>query len=190
MTPFYMFGAFTLISLRGVIASSGYVAQRMSLGGSLFQLEARGLYTRQDNDLGTDCGGDPGCSTADWGCQCGFADDSWMDPLPTNVPGEGGVPGCSYVIFGNGQACQSAEYCNCGGTPAPLLTSTEGNKTKTHCNYGTAPTSQCPPPTEAPEPTLTPEPEPEPEPPKEPGRLSCNPDGQGTYAKFSRDKAA
>lgn len=43
--------------------------------------------------------------------------------------------------------------CNCGGTPAPLLT----DGTSTHCNYKTVPTSKCPPPTttKAPTPTTT-----------------------------------
>lgn len=101
------------------------------------------------------------------------------------MPGENGVPGCAYVLFGNGQACLNADYCNCGGVPAPLLTSTEGSETQTHCNYETVPTSECPPPTKTPEPM----PEPKPEPPKAEGELECNPNRQGTYAKFSRDKA-
>ena len=53
-------------------------AQRLPLGGSLLNLEPRGLLPRADGDLGNDCGGDPDCTTTDWGCQCGFTDGSWI----------------------------------------------------------------------------------------------------------------
>ncbi|KAL8675921.1 MAG: hypothetical protein Q9186_007503 [Xanthomendoza sp. 1 TL-2023] len=66
-------------------ASWGVGSQRLDLG-PFFQLEPRSLSPRAD-DIGSDCGGDPGCSTTNWGCQCGFADDSWIDePAPTKAP--------------------------------------------------------------------------------------------------------
>ena len=59
------------------------VAQRMPLGGSLFQMESRALLSRQDpGDLGSDCSGDLDCPTKGWGCQCGFEDSSWMPDIP------------------------------------------------------------------------------------------------------------
>ncbi|KAF2814456.1 uncharacterized protein BDZ99DRAFT_473515 [Mytilinidion resinicola] len=63
------------------------------------------------------------------------------------VPGQGGVPACAYMIasdLGGGAMC-TADYCNCGGTPAPLLTSTTAGTTVTDCGYSTQPpASQCP----------------------------------------------
>ncbi|KAL8895367.1 MAG: hypothetical protein Q9207_008201 [Kuettlingeria erythrocarpa] len=195
MAPFLILSASFLPLLaifHGSFASHDYAAQRIPLGGALFQLEPRGLLPRQgSDDLGSDCGGDPSCSTTDWGCQCGFADDSWIPPsptttpLPTNVPGLNGVPGCAYVIYPNGQACVDADYCNCGGTPAPLLTETVDGTTTQNCNYKTVPTSECPKPTKAPEPPKVPDPEP----PEPEGTLGCNPRPGGTYKKFSQSKA-
>ena len=67
---------------------------------------------------------------------------------PTNVPGQNGVPGCAAVIYPDGQACVNANYCNCGGTPAPFLTTTISGTKTTNCDYTIQPTaSSCPPPT-------------------------------------------
>lgn len=176
-----------LLSFRPILASHEYAAQRVPLGGSVLQLESRNLEDRADNDLGSDCGGDPDCSTTDWGCACGFTDGSWIppadEPLPTNVPGVGGTPGCAYVIYPDGQACVDADYCNCGGTPAPLLTATVDGKETKNCNYKTVPTSECPKPTKTPDPSPTPA-----APPKDEGNLRCNPTGT-PYKKFSQSKA-
>ncbi|KAI4253090.1 MAG: hypothetical protein LQ352_003900 [Teloschistes flavicans] len=197
MAPFLLSGASLLCLLAAInqsFASDKYAAQRIPLGGALFQLKSRGLLPRQGtDDLGTDCGGDPDCTTTDWGCQCGFSDGSWItdtstgsptsSPLPTNVPGQNGVPGCAYVIYPDGQDCINANYCNCGGTPAPLLTSTVGGKVTTNCDYKTVPTSHCPKPTNtiATKPTKTPASSPK-------GTLKCNQAG-GSYKKFSQSKA-
>ena len=65
-------------------------------------------------------------------------------PTPTaKVPGQRGVPGCAYVLSEDlgPQALCSKDYCNCGGTVAPLLTvsGTLG------CAYPTQPAkAQCP----------------------------------------------
>ncbi|KAL8773088.1 MAG: hypothetical protein Q9194_004424 [Teloschistes cf. exilis] len=182
-----------LAAISSSFASNNFAAQRIPLGGTLFQLKARDLLPRQgSNDLGSDCGGDPDCTTTEWGCQCGFSDGSWITDtsaasltktsLPTNVPGQNGIPGCAYVIYPDGQDCINANYCNCGGTPAPLLTSTVGGKVTTNCNYKTVPTSHCPKPTTtvAAEPTKAPASSPQ-------GTLLCH-DG-GNYKKFSQSKA-
>lgn len=195
MAPLYLVGVSILpllLSLHGAFAYPDYAAQRIPLGGSLFHLEPLKFEARADaGDLGSDCGGDPDCITTDWGCQCGFTDGSWIEetpppssssPLPTNVPGINGVPGCAYVIYPDGQACVDADYCNCGGTPAPLLTTTVDGTTSTNCNYNTVPTSECPKPTKAPDPPA--------DPPKPDGNLRCNPsDGSHGYKKFSQSKA-
>ncbi len=60
-------------------AFSKYAAQRVPLGGSLFNLESRRLLERQDNNAGTNCGDDPACIMKDFGCSCDFQDGSWMD---------------------------------------------------------------------------------------------------------------
>lgn len=64
------------------------------------------------------------------------------------IPGQGGVPGCAYVIasdLGTGALC-AADYCNCGGTVAPLLTSTVSGSASLGCAYSTQPASAtCPP---------------------------------------------
>ena len=83
MTPFNLLWVFTItyfIMIRKSSASNEVGAQRIPLGGSLFQLEPRGLESRDDK--GSDCGLDPDCTLVDWGCQCGFTDGSWMDPPP------------------------------------------------------------------------------------------------------------
>ena len=65
---------------------------------------------------------------------------------PTNIPGVGGVPGCAAVVWGPDHLdCPYASginYCNCGGTFAPPL-STTGSFI--NCDYTTQPSSQnCP----------------------------------------------
>jgi hypothetical protein len=57
-------------------------------------------------------------------------------------------PGCAYVIAKDLQsnALCAADYCNCGGTVAPLLTSTVSGSTTLNCAYSTQPaTATCPP---------------------------------------------
>ena len=67
-------------------------------------------------------------------------------PNSIQVPGQCGVPGCAYIIasdLGGGGMCP-ADYCNCGGTPAPLLTGTVSGSATVHCGYTTQPESECP----------------------------------------------
>lgn len=99
----------------------------------------------------------------------------------TNVHGLNGVPGCAAVTHPNGQACVDANYCNCGGTLVPFLTTTVDGTLTTNCRYTIQPTApSCPPPTKTLEnPELA-----EPTPPL----LECN-SSDGSYKKFSRDKA-
>ncbi|KAH8674392.1 glycoside hydrolase superfamily [Tricladium varicosporioides] len=63
------------------------------------------------------------------------------------VPGKNGVPGCAYVLASNlgaGAQC-SLDYCYCGGTVAPLLTSEFSGTVTTNCNYQTQPAANsCP----------------------------------------------
>ena len=58
-------------------ASAIFGVERIPLGGSLFQIEARGLESRDDK--GSDCDADPDYSLVDLGCKCGFRDGSWID---------------------------------------------------------------------------------------------------------------
>ncbi|KAL8673195.1 MAG: hypothetical protein Q9168_002387 [Polycauliona sp. 1 TL-2023] len=75
---------------------------------------------------------------------------------PTNIPGVGGLPGCAPVMYPNGQQCPYTDYCNCGGTPVPYLTSTISGTVTSDCNYSIQPTaSDCPAPTTTPPPELT-----------------------------------
>lgn len=56
------------------------------------------------------------------------------------VPGKNGVPGCAYVLASNFADAQcSFDYCNCGGTVAPLLTSSVSGTLTSNCNYPTQP---------------------------------------------------
>lgn len=68
-------------------------------------------------------------------------------PVPTNIPGQGGVPGCAAIVSAPG----TSAYCNCGGTPAPLLSPTSTGVL--NCRYTIQPTSaynpKVPPPTSA-----------------------------------------
>jgi chitinase len=69
------------------------------------------------------------------------------------VPGKNGVPGCAYVLasdLGPGALC-SSDYCDCGGTAAPLLTSSVMGTFSRNCNYQTQPAANsCPPPATSP----------------------------------------
>ena len=75
-------------------ASANFGVERIPLGGSLFQIEARGLESQDDK--GSDCDAGPDCSPVDLECQCGFRDGSWIDlnssaastttPTPTEPP--------------------------------------------------------------------------------------------------------
>ncbi|KAL9634043.1 MAG: hypothetical protein Q9164_004325 [Protoblastenia rupestris] len=69
-------------------ASTSNDIQRVPLGGSLFSLDTRHLFKRAGEDLGSDCGGDPACSTTDFGCACAFADDSWIEDAEEEPPKE------------------------------------------------------------------------------------------------------
>jgi hypothetical protein len=54
-------------------------------------------------------------------------------------PGFGGIPGYAYVEAADGQRCVE-DYCNCGGTVAPLLTMTvSGGAKDLNCRYFTQP---------------------------------------------------
>jgi len=67
-------------------------------------------------------------------------------PLASGVPRPGisGIPGCAYVIAQNGQRCVE-DYCNCGGTVAPLLTMTVGSTLELNFEYSTQPSwNRCP----------------------------------------------
>ena len=54
---------------------------------------------------------------------------------PTNIPGQGGLPGCAAVVSVSG----TSAYCNCGGTPAPTLKPTSSGLM--NCDYTIQPTS-------------------------------------------------
>ncbi|CRG92811.1 Genome polyprotein [Talaromyces islandicus] len=66
-------------------------------------------------------------------------DKTTLPPLtivaPTNVPGEGGLPGCKAIASTTG----TSAYCNCGGTPAPTLSPTASGFI--NCAYTIQPTS-------------------------------------------------
>lgn len=59
------------------------------------------------------------------------------------VPGQGGQPGCAYVIAGDlgSSALCSEDYCNCGGVAGPLITQTVSGSLSTGCAYHTQPTA-------------------------------------------------
>lgn len=78
-------GAFSLLAITA--SASKDSVDRIPLGGSLFKLDAHALSVRQSGgDLGTDCGGDPDCTTTTYGCACGFVDGSWMPPRESTSP--------------------------------------------------------------------------------------------------------
>ena len=89
MTPFLT--SLTLLLLLSttalISASIDFGTQRLPNGGALFSLSSRHLTPRQGL---ADCGGDPDCTPQTWGCQCGFADDSWL-----NAPSDPSVPDSS-----------------------------------------------------------------------------------------------
>ncbi len=55
--------------------------------------------------------------------------------LPTNVPGQGGLPGFAMVLKGDGQGCPGVDYCKCGGTNVPVLTTTVSGTRTSNCEY-------------------------------------------------------
>lgn len=80
-----------LLYILPVSAGPDLGSQRFPLGGSLLKFESRNLLPRAAGDIGTDCGGDPDCTTTDYGCQCGFTDGSWITEKPDG--GDGGNGG-------------------------------------------------------------------------------------------------
>ena len=65
------------------------------------------------------------------------------------VPGYNGVPACYWVIVADGGEDPTCpvDYCNCGGTAAPLLTTAIDGSASTNCAYSTQPSSDtCPSP--------------------------------------------
>lgn len=99
-------------------ASANYGAQRVPLGGSLFSLESHRLLERQNNDLGTDCGGDSACSTTDFGCGCGFDDGSWIDD-----PSLGGISSSSGSTSSAPPPLTTSTATSPQSTPPPLPSS-------------------------------------------------------------------
>ena len=64
------------------------------------------------------------------------------------VPGENGVPACAYIVASDMDPCPtcSIDYCDCGGTVAPLLSSTSGSTQIFNCDYKTQPAASSPTP--------------------------------------------
>jgi hypothetical protein len=61
---------------------------------------------------------------------------------PILIPGENGVPGCAYILAkGLEDAACENDYCNCGGTIAPLLNGTSSGTHIYNCNYSTQPST-------------------------------------------------
>lgn len=59
-------------------------------------------------------------------------------------PGISGIAGCAYVIAENGQCCVE-DYCNRGGTVAPLLAMTVSDTLELNCEHSTQPSwNRCP----------------------------------------------
>lgn len=87
MAPFLLPFVFLLGTVSFISASVDFGAQRLPKGGALFSLTSRHLLTPRDGLA--DCGGDPDCTPQSWGCQCGFADDSWIAASDPSVPGSG-----------------------------------------------------------------------------------------------------
>ena len=91
-----MLPLFTVLQVS--FASAGFGVERIPLGGSVFQLEARPLESRDDK--GSDCDVDPDCSPVDWGCQCGFTDGSWIDVASSAAPTPSPTPtGSPTAVF-------------------------------------------------------------------------------------------
>ena len=57
-----------------------------------------------------------------------------VSAAPTNIPGMNGVPGCAYVMQGDGQGCPNVDYCNCGGTYVGFLTTTVSGTMSRNCD--------------------------------------------------------
>ena len=114
----------TIIILFAAIAISGpFRAQRIPLGGSVFSIDSARLSERQSNDLGTDCGGDPNCTTADFGCGCGFLDGSWMDD-PSITGGATGITSTTStsVVASSTVPVTSTLSSSSTSQPAPVIT--------------------------------------------------------------------
>ena len=98
-----------------------HAGQRVPLGGALFSLESHRILERQDNDLGNDCGGDPACVTADFGCGCDYQDGSWMDPQIGPAPPATPTSSALFPANASPTCIHTAGYgCDCsdGSHPA------------------------------------------------------------------------
>ena len=95
-----------LLYILPVSAGPDLAAQRFPLGGSLLKFESRNLLPRAGGDIGNDCGGDPACTTTDYGCQCGFTDGSWITEKPEG--GDGGDGGDGGGGGDDGGQCRKA----------------------------------------------------------------------------------
>ena len=66
---------------------------------------------------------------------------------PTNIPGQGGLPQCVYVLAAPDNGCPGADYCDCGGTYTGLMTTTISYTVSANCNYTVQPSAtSCPAP--------------------------------------------
>ena len=112
-----------MIVFAATTISGHYRAQRIPRGGSVFSVDFPRLSERQSNDLGTDCGGDPNCTTTDFGCGCGFLDGSWMDdPSTTGGPTDSdGISSTSFVTSST-LPTTSTLSSSSTGQPAPVTT--------------------------------------------------------------------
>lgn len=82
---------------------------------------------------------------------------------PTNIPGEGGVPGCNLELAADqGLPSGSSNFCNCGGITASVLVTTVSGTASSNCDYPTVPPGgfNPVPSTSAPAPSPTPPPAP------------------------------
>ena len=127
-----------LVTVGGDILSTTPAAPTIAVQGIVF--EGGGACT-------TTIGGSQTCITAPMSTS--YRTLTLVPSTTDNpVPAESGVPGCAYVIAGDlgAEALCSLNYCNCGGTVAPLLTSSSISGTKTlDCDYKTQPTTNsCP----------------------------------------------
>lgn len=126
---------FTVSSLFATAtASVKYGAQRVPLGGFLFNLESRRLLQRQSNELGTDCGGDPDCSTTDFGCGCGYADGSWIDD-----PSVGGISANNAVPTSTVPPSRIALSVPISSSPTASITCTPNTTGGCNCSDGSHP---------------------------------------------------
>lgn len=94
-----------------VTASNDLLGDRNPMGGSVINLDTRDLRPRaKDPELGTDCGGIAGCSTTDWGCDCGFTDGSWIPKDGGDDGGDDGGGGGKQCLKTGGESC-CVLYC-------------------------------------------------------------------------------